>query len=173
MKSRIIAHFIVVLLTLFFIPRAIAGQQSGKSISNEAGDLLSNYVFKSLLRCGDSDYEVWEGPHLNIIEVKNLRIRVVPEYLTEADKANGVEWRGHVRFYCKMHRMYEGRGSTGNWGQWYMCGDNPWEMLSLRTEVSTVTKAQGKWYGWSLYERDRYPFPAPKISNWTCDRIPK
>lgn len=66
------------------------------------------------------------GAQLTLIEMKGGRFSVEPVTLSQADKLNGVQWQGAVRYYVDALRdrtlkVTEERKSNGwsEWGEWY------------------------------------------------------
>lgn len=81
-------------------------------LDGEAFRLGKKYFDGRLLKCGDS----WFGRHAKgFVQMKGVKLVVVEEFLNEAEKANGWEWRGSVWLQGSMFRKYDdGRG----WEQW-------------------------------------------------------
>lgn len=62
-----------------------------------------------IIKCGDSHYVhvkdkwAWEN---RVYELTELDLRIVPEPVTPADKANGIEWRGEAIARCALTRPF-------------------------------------------------------------------
>ena len=79
-----------------------------------------------------------------IFEFRNSRIVVFPDSLTEADKLNGLEWRGQVRLEVKAVRRYSPQNHFGiapdkTWANW-VAPTTAGDFLVLN-----VSKTKGEW----------------------------
>ena len=81
--------------------------------------------------------------------------------LTEADRLNGFEWKGHFSVSIGVHRYYQG----GRWGAW---GDPVGAYVSFN-----ITRFKGEWYlHGGPFELRSEPIP-PQLQPITCSNIPK
>ena len=124
--------------------------------SYEAETMARQKVEAAVLKCGDSSYWgylMWNG--IQLYESKGLDIKTISENLTEADRANGVEWKGQIQTTWKMTR--ERSGFASGWTNWSQWTDSP-------TRSDRVMKQRGQWSFESPY----------KISDLraTCTNLP-
>ena len=83
---------------------------------SEAVEQAQGFVEAQLARCGDSYFGVRKIANDNALyQFKNPKVSVKSQELTQADKQNGIEWKGNSTFTAETWRMYE---VTGKWGPW-------------------------------------------------------
>jgi len=81
-----------------------------------------------------------------VFELRNVHVHLQPYGISEADKLNGVEWKGLVSLKCDAVRIYRSKRSQfrpaelpdTTWGQW---GDQN----TYTGCLSDMAKINGKW----------------------------
>lgn len=147
--------------------------------TREAKKMLESYVEANTLRCGDSYYYVSYGC---IIEVKGLRFHAEAEELTQADRANGIEWHGWLRLTCNMRRSWECEtlecetGLGGPRSQWYDCDGSSLSSFTIGSIISWdsplwVSKRDGEWYYHSTMPYFSAFPPTPSPPDFTCEDV--
>ena len=68
---------------------------------------------------------------------KGLRVGVTPDYLTEADRLNGVEWKGRTEIVWSAER----ENLYGTWSDW----QNGIMMSTTRSLDRPMVKRKGQW----------------------------
>lgn len=104
----------------------------------EAGEQAQKFVEAQLARCGDSYYGIRKVANDNsLYQFKNPKVVVKSEVLSQADKLNGVEWKGGSDFSAETWRSYAKPGGWGSWRQGFM---------SLGVGLSVrMAKRNGQW----------------------------
>jgi len=84
--------------------------------NTEAQEQAQKFVEAQLTRCGDSSYGVRKIANDNsLYQFKGPKVSVKDQELTQADKLNGIEWKGSSTFSAEAWRVYD---VTGKWGPW-------------------------------------------------------
>lgn len=142
--------------------------------------MMRRYVGAQLVKCADSyyytpypDLEV-PFPHY-LYEVKKVSYRVWHHDLTEADKANGLEWNGGVAPQCTIRRQY--RLNEG-WGQWETCPENTvFSIDYVRGPMRALSfqKRRGQWavhFGYYA-QGASVDLSNPSPPSFTCADVPQ
>jgi hypothetical protein len=127
----------------------------------EAGEQAQKFVEAQLARCGDSYYGIRKVANDNsLYQFKNPKTSVKSEVLSQADKLNGVEWKGGSDFSAETWRSY---GKSGGWGSWRQ------GFMSLGVGLSVrMIKHNGQWkFGTS---GDLKPDSYEKVD---CSKLPQ
>lgn len=149
-------------------------------LTEEAKAWAKQQIEAELVKCDDSYYIHWiddrgQDKSVFFVEFKGLDVTAWVDELSEADRANGVEWRGTVQAFCTMRRDYvchSYRPERCGWGLWSDSGGV--QIPDFTTWRFTGTRVKGLWYlepDPPLHERwisdtvQRRPF--------TCADIPK
>ena len=104
----------------------------------EAQEQAQKFVDAQLTKCGDSYYGIRKVANDNgLYQFKNPRISVKSQELTQADKQNGIEWKGSSTFSAETWRMYS---VTGEWTSWRQ----GFTSLDIGLSV-TMSKENGQW----------------------------
>ena len=110
-----------------FFAASIVSCDSIGGLDNEAISVGQKYYEEQVfLKCGDSwfaRFSVSLGHRATgFVQVKNLDYSLEKFPVSEADKANGIEWRGRLYTRGKMFRSYNPEGATflspRGWGGW-------------------------------------------------------
>jgi len=109
----------------------------------DARKQAEQYLESNFSRCSDSYYllvrlQDVDGIFSGLYQLKGLSISMEPASLTEADRQNGIEWRGGVEYKVTTNRVYD----RGVWGDWRNGGIFPYRPNPL---VIGMNKKNGKW----------------------------
>ena len=104
-------------------------------------------VLKKIRKCGDAyftkRYDVGGYP-LGVYEFKNLSVQIKASPLTDADKLNGIEWKGTVFLVAKASRAFQVPDKLGaRKPQWL-----DWEngaMIDHQNISGSLAKRKGRW----------------------------
>jgi hypothetical protein len=102
--------------------------------STEAAKVAENYWRQYLMHCGESTYLLEEGQRL--IEYRQAAVEVKANPLNEADKLNGVEWRGLTFLRTTVERSILPDSAKPTW--------SPWNQSAGRGPEG-MSKVNGKW----------------------------
>lgn len=107
----------------------------------EAEKMWSSYF----TRCGDSYFGATGREREYITQIKNPQINVSSKQLTEADKMNGIEWKGTTVVGCKVHRT----GNSNDWesckGGFFLNRDDNMSDSPTTFHLLNIQKIKGKW----------------------------
>ena len=104
----------------------------------EAQKQAQQFVEAQLTKCGDSYYGVRKlANDSGLYQFKNPKVSVKSQELTQADKLNGIEWKGSSTFSAETWRLYD---VTGKWGPWRQ----GFTSLGIGLGV-TMYKHKGQW----------------------------
>lgn len=104
----------------------------------EAQEQALRFAEAQLTRCGDSYFGVRKIASDNgLYQFKNPKVSVKSQDLTQADKLNGIEWKGNSTFTAEAWRLYD---VTGKWGPWRQ----GFTSLGVGLGV-TMYKQKGQW----------------------------
>ena len=115
----------------------------GRSLDNEAVNSAKEYW--KLTQIGGSTYLCKIGAGAKTVyEFRNIKVHVTPQSLSEADKLNGVEWRGSVSLKADAVRRYRSLSSYSGeldmtWSPWFSTN------TSSAEEYMDLQKSQGEW----------------------------
>jgi hypothetical protein len=118
-----------------------------------------------------------------IVELKGVEIRLPDnkEHLTEADKLNGIEWKGSLVFSfaaARTYQMYDefGKETTAYWTQWWSLEEKARSQPTYRIHL---VKKHGQWMtlGGRMvggYKEEYDPLSSvrgPEFSQPFCDQL--
>ncbi len=87
------------------------------SLSNEATREAQKLFDLCYSKCGDSFYK--QEFHKQVFQYKDVTIEIRTDELSEANKMNGMVWRGRVEHHCNLSRSSNGDGKGGRlWSEW-------------------------------------------------------
>ena len=95
------------------------------SLEGEAKKEAEQFWGKKFVKCGNSHYVYADGyaestrayaDLAGIYQFKALSIILRPDSLTDADKLNGIEWKGKTEVTAKVSRHYN--KNRGGWQEW-------------------------------------------------------
>lgn len=142
--------------------------QEASGVDQEAAQVARAAFDHRYKNCGESYYATQRSGRPDFVdpvqELKGpIRITVRSEPLSEADRLNGVEWRGRAELQYAAYRSYSssGFGAPGFWGRW---------SSTPPSRDDPFSKVGGHWNGpnWSVWHPDN-PVPASAID---CAAIP-
>lgn len=115
----------IMLIFLLSFGSSCSSGSSGPG-NREAYKTASDYWYSGLSKCGDSYYAKRNEKYNNeLIQIKDVSVKVLAENLAEADKLNGIEWVGYTFLIHSAHRSYTPPKDTGGyyevkggWGEW-------------------------------------------------------
>jgi hypothetical protein len=112
-------YLLTILITLSAIILCLSCRPTSRLIPNpdsEAQDQAEKFVSAQLTRCGDSYYGIRKVANDNgLYQFKNPKISVKSQELNQADKLDGIQWKGSSNFSADAWRMYS---VTGEWTPW-------------------------------------------------------
>ncbi len=86
----------------------------------------------NLTQCGDSSY-LYYPSYGQLIELRAVSIIVTESKLTEADRLNGIEWKGWANFNTSTERFHANNG----WSEWYTKGTDGFRRIDLQKRAGT------------------------------------
>jgi hypothetical protein len=118
------------------------------NLDDEAKQYGTNYTSQMWL-INNNDYWIYysippnnfttnlgqDGPIMRFVEARDVSWNIIPKYLTEADRLNGLEWQGSVTMTAKVAHEYD---CAGGWQPWI-------NKVSLIADY--IEKRNGTWYG--------------------------
>lgn len=139
---------------------------SNSSIDSEASKVATEFWNVQLSKCGD-DYYGFNSRYdytgrIVINQFKGVNSRLVSDKLTQADKLNGIEWKGRTKLSCSSMRTW-----TDQFGTW-----SDWRDKNFIASQD-FHKVDGQWVGPKY--KDRYvPLmeTATRYRKVDCSRIP-
>ena len=144
-----------ILLMCFFVFSCSLSAASGESaLTKEADKLAREYWDSGFSKCDDYYYgRSITRVGLRIMDAlyqyKDLNIETKPGKLSEADKLNGIEWKGTSYLNPKVYREY--LYDLKKWGKW-----NNGEPSGPPVYVNLI-KRRGEWsVGKDILEQARY-----------------
>jgi hypothetical protein len=154
----------VLLGSLFFY--SCSGEKQGPSgLEAEAQKAAEDFWGKKMTKCGDSHYSGFGFNPDAIFEFKELSITVAPSTspISEADKLNGIEWKGTTMLVAKASRAFANPFGGGSWMDWKN-GAKAFQ----ETPHASIAKIKGQW----LIEALPWSFSAG-MKVIKCSQIPK
>jgi hypothetical protein len=127
----------------------------------EAQEQAVKFVEAQLTRCGDSYYGIRKVASDNgLYQFKNPKISVKSQELSQADKLNGIEWKGSSVFSAETWRMYS---VTGEWTPWRQ----GFTALDIGLSVN-MYKQNGKWKFGATGDLEPHSY-----EKTDCSKLPK
>ena len=153
---------------------------TGCSQNDQTTSLVGQEIQNRLLSCGDSLYAPG-GINFGsdgIVEMKDLTIKSEIKELSDADKANGIEWKGTVIVEAKTYREYSKRNGWEEWKSGTLEGNTNFRKQTVpifTTSMSILAGNPGLF--WVEKKNGKLELPknlssAQKIS-FNCDNLPK
>lgn len=131
----IVTASILILILLNSCGSSLPSAFPGKD--KEAHEQALKYVEAQLTKCGDSYYGIRKiARDGNLYQFKNPKVTVTSEQLTQADKLNGIEWKGSLYFSAEAWRNYY----DGQWSEWRQ------NFMGVTAGLSgSLVKKNGEW----------------------------
>ena len=130
---------------------------------SEADDVAQKFIEKTYVKCGDS--YIGKAPWLtgvNFGEIKGISVSTRQDNLADADKLNGIQWKGVIRIDCKAMRTYNG---VYGWSQW---SDNCVQQFAPLPYVTLpLTKQNNQWTLMPVGPMESY-----KPAKIDCNKLP-
>ena len=146
-KSERVVVFLALLLTQLHFVTGVAAQ--GRSLEADAVSQATKVWHKRVAHCGGAFYwKVYLGDDLStrkligITELKDFNWRIESLSLSNADRLNGVEYRGNTYYSISAYRDTE---PGGDW--------RPWLNGYVSTARTTLTRINGVWNIEEPYEQ--------------------
>lgn len=142
---------------LVFVEAPVADSQN--NLASDAKLNCEDYLKQYFTISGDDWYIGIKGPNGQIYRLfRQIRWEPVPLPVSQADRLNGIEWRGSMELYAGLSRDY-----TNHWDKWI---DNVHfvECWPYRNNGAWITKATFYGYG----DLSSGPFFRPRT-----DQIPQ
>ncbi len=156
---------------LCFITAVALISSCSMGLDREALKKGKNYFSGRVLKCG-SRYFVMG---YSITELDGFKYEINSIKLTEADRRNGIEWRGSIGFKAKLYRPLRNNSQWGGWETWndnlygFGIGPNGIKALSV-----TAIKKDGRWYvGENPWANDKSLAGMMASSFWKHMQLPK
>lgn len=132
---------------------------------HEALNAAFGYKDTHLVTCGDSKFAYFLPPHSKTriaIEFRGAMSACFSDkesqQLTEADRLNGIEWRGTFSFLCSTFRSHQ----NGQWSQWN--NGTIFNVLFPKLDSQPMRKIHGTWE----FGGDE----SAKLEPLSCDQVP-
>ncbi len=116
---------------------------SGRAMRVAESTLASQWT-----KCGDSYYTLRDEQLMSkaaIVQMRGVRAAVTPLVVTEADKLNGIDWKGSAAFYARASREYRWEAVTYMIGGQYREGWNDWKAREDPFARVPVARVNGEW----------------------------
>lgn len=120
------------------------------SPKSEAREIYKRYFEESTLKCGESQVFYFRGLMIEwYAEVRDFEILVESTELTQADRANGISWKGRVQLKPAMFRLC----GTEEWiSPEDITSPTPWMMVANGSSVATDLYLLKRGNDWEAYE---------------------
>jgi hypothetical protein len=158
----------------FFLVAALAGigvltscdmveDPKAHTLASEAEEFAKPMLERDMLHCGDRWWQCYSWDETNgcsgCDEITRLTFEAKSEEVSEADRLNGIEWRGTIT------RL---KGPSRHWtnGKPDELQDEPFHWGARDLEVF---KQNGKW---NYRELGSFILPRPPPSGCTCENLP-
>lgn len=153
MRARTTLTAIAVAILLVVISCASSQTREAKKF------LISRYEQGTLI-CGDSHFRVRDSIH-RVSEYKGVSLDVETIKLTDADRANGIEWKGFLVRKCDIWRTWTSNGAE----EWFDCPEST-------VAVGEVHKRNGEWLRFRDSGPGHYlPLTPPRMPDFDCEDI--
>lgn len=134
--------------------------ENEKKKSNEIIAKIKQTFKDSLWQCGGDTWygsaKLWASDYL--VELKDPDVNVEQKELTEAHKANGIEWRGVVQPISKLYR----KNIKNAWSEWYDGTDG---VVLFQSSIGMM--GSGSFYVESINGQSKWKPELPK-EKWAC-----
>ena len=152
------------------------------SLTREAENVARQCYEAFYVECGDSVYSTGGSPGRHVIgcsytvtcpdgttkefvakegtgatQWKEFNVTARASSLTQADRANGMEWKGEISVDCSIQRHFDG----ARWGSWEDC---------TKHSAFQLKKVDGEWLRRSITGRWK-PLDCP-VTEFTCADVP-
>lgn len=110
--------FLFSLVPVFLVWQQLEGTQPKQPPLSEPDAAVQRFVENAYLKCGDGYLTKGGVNKTSFVEVKGMSVTAKGRsVLSEADKANGVQWLGTISVQCQSSRS-QGSGSLAGWSRW-------------------------------------------------------
>jgi hypothetical protein len=129
----------------------------GSSLDAEARREAEKFWEAQISKCGDSYYRkeklIKKDDYVIYYQMKDPKVQVLPQPMSEADRLNGIEWKGSTAFIPAASRIWN--TEKKGWSDW---GKGAWGVPDLNYGMN---KAKGAWNvntkrDWTREETSRY-----------------
>ncbi|MCA1617781.1 MAG: hypothetical protein LC795_00395 [Acidobacteria bacterium] len=129
----------------------------GSSVDAEARREAEKFWATQITKCGDSYYRkevlIKKDGYVIYYQMKDPKVEVLPQPVSEADRLNGVEWKGSTAFIPTASRIWSTEKKA--WSEW---GKGAWGVPELNYGMK---KAKGAWSvntkrDWTREETSKY-----------------
>jgi hypothetical protein len=150
-----------VFLTALYVYSGNASRLSPfKSEKSDAEAFARKGFEQQFTKCEDS-YFAYKAPW-GLVEYKDVTLDMKQMDLNNADRLNGIEWKGVANFNCDLTRLYD--YTAHKWSDW--TAKNPFLNPDGNVAFYTVAKRQGQWSGIDFG-------PPSSQKKLRCDELPK
>ena len=155
-------RLMVCLLICFMV-----GCSSGGVAPSSPGYVQAQQFWKrTVTKCGSSWFGRGTTTPINIDEFKDFKFSVSKVPLDQADKLNGVQWRGITTVSCSSFRSF----TLAGWGPWAECNSLP-ATASIPNRIR-IDEINGRWFYishpvWRIEANKYHPTPV------NCNQVPK
>jgi hypothetical protein len=129
----------------------------GSSLNAEARREAEKFWAAQITKCGDSYYRkevlIKKDGYVIYYQMKGPKVEVLPQPMSEADRLNGIEWKGSTAFVPAASRIWN--TDKKGWSDW---GKGAWGVPDLNYGMN---KVKGAWNvntkrDWTREETSRY-----------------
>ena len=112
-------------------------------LDSEALKTAKEFYSTRILECNGRYYVQGNS----ITELEGLQYNVNPNSLSEADRKNGIEWKGTISFGARIYRPLKNNKVWGEFGEW-KSNPNPLDLAPNRIHgnVISLMKKNGDWH---------------------------
>jgi hypothetical protein len=134
----------------------------------EANKITEQYKENAFTKCGDDyvSYEGWvNGATNRLTAYRGLSVTYAEFTVSDADRLNGVEWKGRISVQCSAHRNLTNQG----WTQWSGgCVNGAWPLPDghYMDVPINIMKYKGRWFRETL--RGNVPIEEYSIKRAAC-----
>lgn len=124
---------------LFLSSKTEAQSRAAQSLDQQARQQANSFWAGKIFRCGDSHFTRHHGL---ILEFKGLNILVFADPVTQADRLNGISWRGRTQVTAISSRIFSSASTVqfnAGWNRWS-------EGISLPMSlIARLIRQNGRW----------------------------
>jgi len=129
----------------------------GSSLDAKARREAEKFWATQITKCGDSYYRrevlIKKDDYVIYYQMKDPKVEVLPQPVSEADRLNGIEWKGSTAFIPEASRIWN--TERKGWSDW---GNGAWGVPELNYGMK---KVNGAWSvntkrDWTREETSRY-----------------
>jgi hypothetical protein len=163
---------LVLLESLFLYSCSKSDPPGAEPVTSDAKTAAAEFWGKRITKCGDSAYTVMKdqgGGTLAILEFKNVSFTIIRSNspISEADKLNGIEFKGTTLLVAKATRAFKtpmGFGQKQQWMEWANGAQDQGQDI-----YASIVKKKGRWV---IEPGNYFATPTATFKAIKCSEIP-